>query len=58
VIITGASSGLGRATTDVLANSGKWHVIMVRARACVRAWAQAGGAGWRRCGALRALVDI
>jgi NADP-dependent 3-hydroxy acid dehydrogenase YdfG len=30
VIITGASSGLGKATTDVLANSGKWHVIMVR----------------------------
>ena len=27
VIITGASSGLGKATTNVLANSG-WHVIM------------------------------
>jgi len=43
VVITGASSGLGRATTEVLAKTGKWHVIMVRshagaapARCCVR----------------------
>ncbi|KAG0579470.1 hypothetical protein M758_4G100200 [Ceratodon purpureus] len=28
VIITGASSGLGLATAKVLADSGKWHVIM------------------------------
>jgi len=28
VVITGASSGLGRATTEVLAKTGKWHVIM------------------------------
>lgn len=27
VVITGASSGLGRATADVLANSGDWHVV-------------------------------
>jgi len=28
VVITGASSGLGKATTDVLANGGEWHVVM------------------------------
>lgn len=28
VIITGASSGLGLATTKALADTGKWHVVM------------------------------
>ena len=27
-VITGASSGLGLATTKALAETGKWHVIM------------------------------
>lgn len=35
VIITGASSGLGRTTAAVLAKSGKWFVILVRAPAAV-----------------------
>ncbi len=30
VIITGASSGLGLAAAKSLAESGQWHVIMVR----------------------------
>jgi hypothetical protein len=55
VIITGASSGLGKATTEVLAQSGKWHVIMVRARerSCCAATRSAPR---RRCGAQRALA--
>jgi hypothetical protein len=31
VLVTGTSSGLGRATAAVLCKSGKWNVIMVRA---------------------------
>jgi hypothetical protein len=44
VIITGTSSGLGRATAEVLCNSGKWHVIMVREPSCaLRSLQRSGG---------------